>query len=127
MNDEVKQVLALNNEEKYEYFIDTILENEEVWILRDEEGCASLETEDTMVLPVWPKEMYAKACVSGEWAGYQTASIGLDVFMDRWLPGLSEDGIRLNLLWANGKGVEVAIADLLADLKEELEDENTEG
>jgi len=127
MNEDMKQVFDLNNEEKYEYFIDTIMEHKEVWILRDEEGCASLGTDEVMVLPVWPEEAYAKECISGEWSSYLTAAIALDVFVDRWLPGLMGDGIRLNLLWMNGKGVEVAIADLLADLKEELEDEHSKG
>lgn len=126
MNEVMKAVLRLSNKEKYDYFIDTILECEEVWILMDAEGCASLGNAADLILPVWPKEEYAKECISGEWAGYQASSIGLDVFMNRWLPGLSEDGIRLNLLWMDGKGVEVSIEDLLEDLREELAGDETE-
>ena len=126
MREEMKLVSNLSNEDKYDYFIDTVLESKEVWILRDEEGCASLESGADMVFPMWPKKEYSDSCISGEWAGYHSVSIGLDVFMERWLPGLLEDGIRLNLLWMDGKGVEVAIADLLEDLKEELEDEDSE-
>ena len=126
VNKEMKDILNMSNEEKYDYFIEKVIETEKVWILRDDEGCASLDDKDAFCLPMWPEKDFADQCISGEWANYMSESIALEVLMDRWLPGLSEDGIRLTILWMDGKGVEVSAGDLLEDLKAELEEEETE-
>ncbi len=126
MNEDMKRILNLSNEEKYDYFIEKVVEKKEVWVLRDDEGCASLNNKDALFFPMWPEKEYAEQCISGEWAGYRSESIVLDVLIERWLPGLSGDGIRLTILWMDGKGVEVSAGDFLEDLKAELEDGETE-
>lgn len=120
MNEEMKQILNLSNEEKYDYFIKKVVETQKVWALRTDEGYASLQDEYHLFFPVWPEKEYADQCISENWTGYRSESIALDDLMERWLQGLSEDDIRLTLFWMDGKGIEVSTNDLLEDLEEEL-------
>lgn len=54
MNKEAENVLKLDNRKKYEYFIKKVADFEEVWSLRDEDGWATLGTEDKVFFPIWP-------------------------------------------------------------------------
>ena len=122
MNKEMEEVLNLDNEKKYEYFINKIADFEEVWSLKDEEGWASLGDDDKVYFPVWAKKEYADLCVSEEWQGYESASIYLPDFCEKWLPGLKKDEIRITVMWHKGKGIDVDWDELLEDIEAELEE-----
>lgn len=122
MNQEMEQVLKLDNEKKYEYFIKKITDFEEVWSLKDEEGWASLGDNDKIYFPVWATKEYADLCISEEWEGYESGSIYLPDFIEKWLPGLKKDEIRITVMWHKGKGIDVDWDTLLEDIEAEMEE-----
>lgn len=122
MNQEIENVLKLDNEKKYEYFIKKIADYEEIWSLKDKDGWASLGADDKQYFPVWAKKEYADLCISDEWEGYESGSIHLQDFMEMWIPGLKKDGIRITVMWHKGKGIDVDWDTLLEDIQEELEE-----
>lgn len=121
MTKEVENVLKLDNSQKYEYFIKKIADFEEVWSLKDDDGWASLGINDEIFFPVWAKSEFAKICISGEWKEYRCEAIDIDDFMDKWLPGLKEDGIRVTIMWHEGVGIDVDWDELSRDIESELE------
>ena len=118
---EIEGVLTCDIRKKYEYFIKKVADFEEVWSLRDEDGWATLGTEDKVFFPIWPKKEYSELCTSDEWKNYHSESIELNEFIEEWIQNLKRDGIRITIMWNNGAGIDVDWEDLLNDIKLELE------
>ena len=116
--EEVKQVMKTDKRKKYEYFIKKIADFEEVWALKDEEGWATLGKENSTFFPVWPKKEFADICITDEWADYYSESIELDDFLECWLQGLKEDGIRVTVMWYEGNGIDIDWDTLKIDIEE---------
>lgn len=118
---EIEGVLKCDIRKKYEYFIKKVVDSEQVWALRDEEGWATLGDDDREFIPLWPKKEFSDLHISGEWENYFSEAIDLDEFIDGWLPGLEQDKIYLTLMWHDGVGIELPWANLRHDLKLEME------
>jgi hypothetical protein len=97
-------------------FISEVRASGLVWGLQSDHGwavCESEEYEDTDVYPFWSDEAGARVHASGDWSEYRTASLDLDLFIDTWLAGMSEDGVLVGTNWdADLSGLEVEPVDL---------------
>ena len=120
---EIENVLALSGADRYEHLVSRIADWEEVWSLRDETGWVLSETDEgARSIPVWPHPEYARRCAEGRWKGNEPASIGLQAFMDKWLPGMENDGLLVMAFPTPlGKGVQVSPVELKRRLQEECE------
>ena len=99
-----------------------------VWGLQSDNGwavCESNEYEDTDVYPFWSEEVAAAAHCTDDWAGFVPTSLDLDLFIDTWLAGMSEDGVLVGTNWDEDlMGLEVEPSDLAEELLiEEYEEE----
>lgn len=121
MTKEVENVLRLDNRKKYEYFIKKIVAFEEVWSLRNEEGWITSGMGDEVFFPVWAKKEFAELYISGDWQDCKCESIDIDDFLEDWLEGLQEDGIRVSVMWHDGAGIDVDWERLAEDIEAELE------
>lgn len=117
---QLKSVSRLPPDERYGYFLRKVADFEEVWGLFDG-GWAVMGNDDgSQMFPFWPEPEFAEALATDSWESYTPKSITLDAFVERWLPGMSSDGIRPAVFpTAEGKGIVVDASRLLADLKEE--------
>ncbi len=70
MNKEIDSVLKLDRNKQYEYFVKKVVDFEEIWSLRDDEGRASLGDNENEFLPLWSKKEFADRCISEEWSSY---------------------------------------------------------
>jgi hypothetical protein len=106
--------------ENHKRFLERVLERREVWGLRTDDGwaiCDSNETDDAQVMPFWSDRAYAKRAAREDWAHYEPTSIPLDVFIERWLKGMHDDGVLVGTNWdVQNSGLEVAAADLARQL-----------
>lgn len=121
MTKEVENVLKLDNRKKYMYFIKKIVDWEEVWSLKDEDGWAELGLDGETYFPVWAKEDYSELCRSEEWRNYHSEAIDLYEFMQDWIPRLKKDGMRITIMWYEGAGIDIDWDDLSRDISIELE------
>ena len=121
LNQEIINVLKTDKSKQYEYFVKKVADFEEVWSLRDPQGWATLGLDDRSFFPVWPKKEFADICKKEEWENYYSESIDLEEFLDEWLVGLKEDGIRVTLMWNDGNGIDIDWDRLRADIEQELE------
>jgi hypothetical protein len=91
-----------------------------VWGLKSGDDwavCESGEYEDTDVYPFWSDEASARARCADEWSVYRPASLDLDLFIDTWLAGMSEDGVLVGTNWdAELSGLEVEPEELAREL-----------
>lgn len=118
---EIENVLKCSKEKQYEYFIKKVVDNEELWLLRDEEGWASLGDDSNEYLPLWPKKEFAEICISEEWNGYYAEAVDLEEFIDEWIDDLMRDNVRLTLMWYCGSGIEIPLTSFKEDLEYEME------
>ncbi|HEY5792191.1 MAG TPA: DUF2750 domain-containing protein [Chthoniobacterales bacterium] len=115
-------------EENYEAFIARVRETGKVWgLCRDSEEWAyseSNEYEDAEVLLFWSDRERALAHQQDEWKQHRPTAIELEDFLERWLPGMDDDGALVGPDWdANFEGLEVTPE----ELAERLIDEGEEG
>ena len=120
------QLNAINQmsaEQRYDYFINTLLEQKEVWGLASDSGWLILPDDGEEHLPVWPQPQLAQAWAMGDFADCQPKAIALDDWLDKWLPGMIEDGLLIAVCPGSDNDSIIVAADELLD---ELRDVDTE-
>lgn len=89
------RIQQLDAEQRYTHFIDKVSRWEEIWSLRDDEGFVLVSTDDEECMPVWPHPDYAAEWATGDWSGCEPFKVDMEAWLDRWLPGMEEDGIAV--------------------------------
>lgn len=69
--------------------------NNAVWILKDNDGCVMLTTEDEDGVPVWSECSLAEAWVNEDWQGCKAYSIELQTWYQKWTQGLIKDQLAV--------------------------------
>jgi hypothetical protein len=115
--------LSISSHERHERFLQRIVAAREVWGLKSNDGWALTRsstdaTEARKIIPFWSDRAYARQCAKDEWSHYDATPIPLDVFIERWLPGLEKDGVLAGTNW-NAKlcGYEIDPAELLLQIE----------
>lgn len=129
-NKALKEILELSCEARYEYFLDLVGDEREVWILiNSQEHFLKLHAEDQggfEYLPIWPNTEFAEDYASAtadtiENSDLKPKSISLPQFLNKWLPGLDKDGIEVGVFPGSDKSVWITEpSELEKDLREEL-------
>ena len=115
-NEEKAEVVALSPEARYEYFVQKTITYGKIWSLRNEEGWVLGETVDDLeAIPVWPHPEFALACATGPWAGHEAAPIELEAFLERFVPGMMDDGRVLAVFEVPGQTAFVIAPDEVGD------------
>lgn len=92
---QLQQALNLPAEQRFDYFIEQVLAHGEIWSLADGEEWMVLTAEGEEYLPVWPHPDMAAAWAGSAHQGSVPKAIALDVWLQRWAPGMQDDGILL--------------------------------
>lgn len=119
---DVNQILDLSGEERFDYFLSQVMEERELWILVNADNRflkIESEDEDVAYLPVWPSADFAREYAKGS-ADLNPKSLSLPEFFQKWVPGLSKDGVEVGVfpgadgtLWITGA----------TELKQDLQDD----
>lgn len=114
--------LQLNADYRYDHFISKVAQHGLLWVLKNEQGLLLLKDEEDTCLPVWPHPDYAQTWVQGELAAYEPQSITLEIFLERWADGLTQDGVALAVFpLADAPGTVVDAAELAEALADKLD------
>ncbi|MGE7623681.1 DUF2750 domain-containing protein [Viridibacillus sp. NPDC096237] len=82
-------------EKRLAYFYGMVATDEQVWLLRDENGDLLLiEDEDDypLLLPVWPSRSFAEMMGANLEESYEAFNISLSIFLDYLLVDVENDG-----------------------------------
>ncbi|WP_328185993.1 DUF2750 domain-containing protein [Marinobacter sp. OP 3.4] len=119
------QILEMDGEERYDYFLDQVAEEREIWILvnADNHFLKIVSDEDGVAyLPVWPGTEFASEYAKGA-GDLSPKAISLPDFFRKWVPGMTKDGLEIGVfpgvdseLWITGP------EELKNDLQEVLSD-----
>ena len=94
-----EEVTKLSGQERYDHFLDIVGDFEELWSLRNEEGFVTMADDDgNECIPFWPHPDYASALVTGSWSDCSPERIILNDLLNKWLPGMIKDGLRVSCL-----------------------------
>jgi hypothetical protein len=85
----------LDAEQRFNYLVETVAKEENIWILTDEHGCVMLTTDDQDCIPVWPSQALASVWAIEEWQHCQPQAISLGKWHSRWTPGLEDDELAI--------------------------------
>lgn len=136
------------NEDKYQRFIERVVETGIVWGLSQDDAWAtstSNEFDETEVILFWSDEAGAAACAEDDWADYETESVTLVDFLENWCVGMYADSLLLGPDWnkdllgreveplevalaiteqieAKGKTIDLTRYDNLKDFKQQILD-----
>ncbi|QPG06753.1 DUF2750 domain-containing protein [Salinimonas marina] len=95
--------------------ITSIKDNEEVWILKDGDGCVMLTTDDEDGVPVWPDAGMALLWATEDWADCEPMAVSLKDWLKKWTPGLMQDNLVVVVCPVPGEDGEVIDPDALAE------------
>jgi Protein of unknown function (DUF2750) len=82
-------------EKRLAYFYGMVATDEQVWLLRDQNGdLLTLEYDEdyTFLLPVWPSRSFAEMEASNLDESYEAFNIPLSIFLDDLLVDIENDG-----------------------------------
>lgn len=88
-------VINYDAEKRFQYLLNEVVQNRELWILTDDIGCVMLNTEDDDCVPVWPNKEFAQAWATDEWSECKPEAISLNKWYSRWTQGLQDDEIAI--------------------------------
>ena len=92
-NSQLDAINRMPAEQRYDYFINKVIELEQVWGLSSADGWVILPDEEDEIFPVWPHAELAAQWGTGEFADCEPKAIALQDWLDKWLPGMEEDGL----------------------------------
>ena len=116
---EFDEFKAMTLNERLEYFVTFTTRASQVWALANDEGWRTMQADDRIALPVWPKQAIAAA---GAAEGEEARAISMQDFTEKWLPGMVTDGTQVAIFPLGDEGIVVDAGELLEELEEELED-----
>jgi hypothetical protein len=89
-----------------------------VFAIRDKSGCpAPKDADGNRALPFWSKSSRAHKVVDqvAAYRGFEVLEIGVEDWLERWLPGLHHDGYLVGINWAGAQatGYDMAPAQVI--------------
>lgn len=104
---EVQAMLAAAGDKRAEYCMKHIADEGKLWGLRRPDGWViGGDHSGKECFPVWPHEIYARACATDDWKDSAPQPIEIDTWLARWLPGLKRDNRQVAVFpLPNNQGV----------------------
>jgi hypothetical protein len=89
------EVDALDDAARVAHFVRLAIEAGAVWGLGlyGATWARSPAATNREALPLWPTRELAARCVGGAWRSFMPRAIDRDALLEKWLPGMQEDGI----------------------------------
>jgi hypothetical protein len=119
---EMDDVLKLDGQQRYDYFIKRVADWEQAWGLWQDGWALFADDGGRGAFPLWPAREYAESCMTGEWSSYRPTEIQLEDLVGELLGRLASDGtLVVAFPTPQSKGVVVDAERVRADLLEECE------
>ena len=98
-------------------FCKEVAQSKIVWAIKDMNGFpAPAGTDGKRAMPFWSSQARTLHLISiaSQFAGFEPVPLSWEVFCDRWLPGLEQDGLMVGVNWvgATASGFDMHPAEL---------------
>jgi hypothetical protein len=105
--EQIREVVRLPAPQRYEYFVQRVAQNREVWALYRKGWALATKDDGTLVFALWPEREFAQLCAEFEWEGYEPQAFGSTSCSDELLPQLSRTG------WCHRRVLHAGRADVM--------------
>ena len=116
---EIDTVMLLTADDRQEFFIDQVSESRTLWALcSPEKGWPTFmdDTQGFRLFPLWSDQVFAEQNAVGEWAGFETKSFDIEVFIQEVAPELEMGGMLVSVFKKTDDLGYVIPADTLAKI-----------
>ncbi|WP_336690599.1 MULTISPECIES: DUF2750 domain-containing protein [unclassified Chryseobacterium] len=119
---QIENILKLEPQKRYEYFIRKVADFEELWTIVDENGDYALSSvDDKTLVSFWSAEEFIGSNLDDEWSNCKTLKLSLDDLTDEVLPYIADNDYLMNIFPINGRsGFIVDLEEFSRDFTEEL-------
>ncbi|GAA4886627.1 DUF2750 domain-containing protein [Ferrimonas pelagia] len=115
--DQIKAFYSQNSQERYDVVVEAAKANQKLWTLADDNGCVVLDSGTEQCLVVWHDEAIAADWGKGDFDGCKTVAISLSDFIEKWAPGMTDDGFDIAVAPSlAGEGIVLAAQELADEL-----------
>jgi hypothetical protein len=90
-----EQIMQMSSDKRYQYLLETIKKQKEIWILTDDDGCVMLNSDDEDCVPIWPSQSLAEYWATNDWSHCKATSVSVDHWQKKWTDGLIDDEINI--------------------------------
>ena len=121
-SNDLEYAKTLKEEERYDFFLDVVVQEREVWILiNSDQEFLKIASDDSgeEVLPVWPHKELALDYCQALGDTLVAKSVSLPDFFMKWVPGLEGDNLSVGVFPGPEEDVWVMTP---AELKSDLQD-----
>lgn len=101
--------------ERFDLFVDEVTASGSLWSLANGDDWVVMGCDGDECLPLWPDADFAADFAIGDWADCTARAISLEVFVSRWIAGLTRDGTLLAVFPNDGDEGIVITPDELAE------------
>ncbi|MCV2885206.1 DUF2750 domain-containing protein [Aestuariibacter sp. AA17] len=84
------EVSNMQPEARFDYMMETLIKQGELWGLFGKNGWLMLKADDDECLPIWPHSEFAKAWEKNDFPDCEPKRISLQEFQNKWLPGMKQ-------------------------------------
>ena len=88
-------VSGMSADDRFDHLVEQTVKREAIWALRSEKGLVIMSSDGEECLPVWPHPDFAAAWATGDWSDCEPFKVDLAAWVERWLPGMKNDGLFL--------------------------------
>jgi hypothetical protein len=91
----------------FDRFFGEVRQARSVWTIRDSGGYPAPQGDGGRSMPFWSSRRRAELIIAKvhAYAGFEPVELDLETFMDRWLPGLATDKLRVGINWSGAKAM----------------------
>ena len=122
----IENLLMLNANERYDYFIREVAGFENIWVIGTNDGYIIFrDKEGDEILPIWPHDELAVRCTFKEHKemGANPESIPLGSFLNSCIPDMVNNRVLFGVFYNDKReGIVVEGEKLLDDLKKEYKE-----
>lgn len=122
-HNEVQSVILLSPQQRYEYFIKKVGDNEMMYTLADDSGNFGIsDLENAGLFPLWPAREFAELCKVNGWSNYSVKEVPLEYFNVTVVKLIDSENYLINVFPIAGRtGFIVDIDEFTRDINCELE------
>ncbi|MFD2600881.1 DUF2750 domain-containing protein [Flavobacterium suzhouense] len=104
--------------DRYKHFLQTIIRNNELWTLINNDGSFALfEVNNTIVFSLWPDEASIESNLTPDWTDYIPFKIDFNALEETVLPIIRQNNYLINIYPVEGRiGHVVSLNDFVTDL-----------
>jgi len=116
-DDQIKAFYSQNSQQRYDQTVAEAKAKETLWTLADDNGCVVLDSGSEKCLVVWHDELIATDWAKSDFADCKAIAITLSDFIEKWAPGMTEDGFDVAVAPSlAGEGIVLAAQELADEL-----------